>query len=106
MMAPGCDSDLKRMLCSDIRVTARNALASSNEKQMGQFPKKIAAPKASKPPNPRIPWRIGPVYRSPASRRWSRAGPGMSQDIGSKMGQWRCCGAARVEAKSQAKSEA
>jgi hypothetical protein len=46
-MAPGCDSDFKRMFRADIRVTARNELASSNDEQMGQFPKKFGATNAS-----------------------------------------------------------
>jgi hypothetical protein len=61
-MAPGCD------FCADIRVTARNELASSNDEQMGQFPKKFAATKASKPRKPLKPPRTGLAYPSPASR--------------------------------------
>src|SRR5216684_7877777 len=83
-------------------VTASNELPSSNEKQMGQFLKSIAAPKASKPPELRNRRKIDFILAVAASRLWPGAGPGVSQDIGSKMGQWRGSGAARVEAQSQA----
>jgi hypothetical protein len=46
-------------------VTASNELPSSNEKQMGQFPKSIAAPKASKPPELRNRRKIDFIWPSP-----------------------------------------
>jgi hypothetical protein len=64
-------SDFKPILCSEIDVTTRHQLASSKEKQMGQFPKKDGASHASEPLESRNPPRTGFVVhrRQAAGRR-------------------------------------
>lgn len=86
-----CASDFKCLLRPG--VTARNDLPSSNEKQMGQFSKKIVAPKASKPPESRKQRTIGFVGPSPRALLvggWTRLRPGHRIGDG-PVEMLRCC---------------